>query len=225
VRPHRRRRQGRLEPRARAAPPRPRGHRRRVGPRPLRDGRGGARPLRAVRRRLGAVGARARRDRARRHGRGRDRRRRGQHPHLPGRTREVRRRAHHRPLQQPAQLPALRAARGQAGGLRHRPDPAPDRARGSQVRSPPPARPSSGAARDHRARRRRGLSRGRSAGRGRRAPRRRAGHLHPPRRDGLRAHRRVGDQRRRRGPARPRPRPRGVGHGLLHVGRGHARGV
>ena len=84
-----------------------------------------------VRRRLRALGARARRHRARRPGDRRDRRRRGQHPDLPGGAREVRRRARRRALQQPAQPPALRAARRQAGGLGHRPDPAPDRARGA----------------------------------------------------------------------------------------------
>ena len=41
-------------------------------------------------------------------------------------------------LQQPAQPPALRAARRAAGDLRDRPDPSPDRARGAEVRPGPP---------------------------------------------------------------------------------------
>ena len=92
------------------------------------------------------------RHRARRHGDRRHRRRRGQHPDLPGRAREVRRRARDRALQQPAQPPALRAARRQARRLGHRPDPAPDRARGAALRAAAPARPAAGAARDHRGR-------------------------------------------------------------------------
>ena len=50
----------------------------------------------------------------------------------------------------PRNRAALRAARGQAGGLRDRPDPAPDRARGARVRPRAPARPARAAARDHR---------------------------------------------------------------------------
>ena len=118
----------------------------------LRGGRAGARAQRDVRRRLRAVGARALGDRARRPRGGGDRRRRGQHPHLAGRAREVRRGARRGALQQPAQPPALRAARRAARDLGHRPDPAADRARGAEVRPRAPARPARGAARDHRAR-------------------------------------------------------------------------
>ena len=49
-------------------------------------------------------------------------------------------RADRRARQQPAQPPALQAARHPAGGLGDRPDPAPDRARGAPVRPRAPAR-------------------------------------------------------------------------------------
>jgi trk system potassium uptake protein TrkA len=52
---------------------------------PLPDRRAGARAQRLLRRRLRALGARAGRDPARRHGDRGDRRRRGQHADLPGR--------------------------------------------------------------------------------------------------------------------------------------------
>ena len=61
VRHHRRWRQGRLEPRARADRQGPRGHAGREPPPPLPDDRAGARARRPVRRRHRAVGARARR--------------------------------------------------------------------------------------------------------------------------------------------------------------------
>ena len=69
----------------------------------------------------------------------------------PGREGEVPGRAHDRARQQPAQPGALRAARRAPGGVRDRPDPAPDRARGPAPRPRAPARPAPGAARDHRA--------------------------------------------------------------------------
>ena len=103
LRDHRRRGQGRLEPGARAARARRRGHRDRAGPAPLPDRRAGARARRPVRRRDRAVGARAGRDPARRPRGGGDRRRRGQPADLPGREGEVPLRADHRPLQQPAE--------------------------------------------------------------------------------------------------------------------------
>ncbi len=79
---------------------------------------------------------------------------------LPGRQGEVPLRADHRPCQQPAEPRALQAPRHPARGLGHRPDPAPDRARGPALRPRPPARPARGAARDHRARGVRGRARG-----------------------------------------------------------------
>ena len=133
-------------------------------PRALPDGRAGARAQHPVRRRVRALGARARRDLARRHGDRGDRRRRGQHADLPGREGEVPGRPDHRPRQQPAQPRALRAARRQAGGLGDRPDPAPDRARGARVRARPPARPARAAARDHRDAAAGGLEGGRARG-------------------------------------------------------------
>ena len=78
---------------------------------------------------------------------------------------EVPGRPDHRPGQQPAQPRALRAARDQAAGLGHRPDPAPDRARGARVRPRPPARPARAAARDHRDAAAGRLAGGRPAGR------------------------------------------------------------
>ncbi|CAA9523847.1 MAG: Trk system potassium uptake protein TrkA, partial [uncultured Solirubrobacteraceae bacterium] len=68
LRDHLRRRQGRLEPRARADRQGPRGHGHRRRPPPLPDRRAGARARRPVRRRHRAVGARARRHPARRPG-------------------------------------------------------------------------------------------------------------------------------------------------------------
>ena len=65
--------------------------------------RGGVRARRPVRRRDRAVGARARRHPARRPGDRGDRRRRGQHPRLPGRQGEVPVRPGDRARQQPAQ--------------------------------------------------------------------------------------------------------------------------
>ncbi len=59
---------------------------------------------------------------------------------LPGGEGEVPLPADRRARQQPAQPPALQAARDPAGGLRDRPDPAPDRARGAAVRPRPAAR-------------------------------------------------------------------------------------
>ena len=70
-------------------------------------------------------------------------------------------RADRRPRQQPPQPPALQAARDPAGGVGHRPDPAPDRARGPRVRTGAAARARGGAPRDHRARGRPGLAGGR----------------------------------------------------------------
>ena len=99
-----------LEPREGADRKGSRSHADRVRPRPLPGGRGGARARGPVRRRHRAVGARARRDPARRPGDRRHRRRRGQHPDLPGRQGEVRRSADRRARQQPAQPPALPAA-------------------------------------------------------------------------------------------------------------------
>ena len=88
----------------------------------------------------------------------------------------------------------------QAGGLGHRPDPAPDRARGAEVRPRAPARPARGAARDHRAR---------GGATARRPPGAQVKDLGLPDgslvisilRDGrrLRADRRLGDRGRRRG--------------------------
>ena len=92
----------------------------------------------------------------------------------------------------PRNLAALRAAGRQAGHLGHRPDPAPDRARGAQVRPGAPARPARGAARDHRARGGRGLRGGGQAGQGPRPARGLARDLDPARRRRLRAHRRLG---------------------------------
>ena len=152
VRRDRRRREGWLEPRARAHQQAPRGDRHRGRRASLRGGRAGARAQRDVRRRLRALGARAFRHRARRPGRGRDRRRRGQHPDLAGRAREVRRGSRGGALHNPRNPPALRAPGHATGHLGHGPDPAADRARGSEVRARPPARPPRGAARDHRAR-------------------------------------------------------------------------
>ena len=50
----------------------------------------------------------------------------------------------------PRNLDTFQAARDPAGGVRHRPDPAPDRARGAALRARPPARSARGTARDHR---------------------------------------------------------------------------
>ena len=152
----------------------PRGHADRVRPAPLPGRRAGARARRPVRRRHRAVGARARRHPARRPGDRGHRRRRGQHPHLPDGEGEVPVRADHRPRQQPAEPPALQAARHPARGLGDRPDPAPDRARGAQVRARPPARPRRGPPRDHRARGRRGRPRRGPRGARHRAARRAA---------------------------------------------------
>ena len=126
----RRGRQGRLEPRPRADRQGPRGdaHRERALALPRR--RAGARARDPVRRRHRAVGARARRHQPRRPGHRGHRRRRGQPPDLPDRQGEVPLLADHRPRQQPPQPPVLRAAGHPAGGQRHRPDPAPHRARG-----------------------------------------------------------------------------------------------
>ena len=75
--------------------------------------------------------------------------------------------ADRRARQQPSQPPALQAARDPAGGVRDRPDPAADRARGSRVRTRPAARARGGAARDHRARGRRRVAGRRAPGPGR----------------------------------------------------------
>src|ERR1700750_2804764 len=110
----RRRREGRLEPGPRAAREGPRGDPDRERSAPLPDGRAGPRAQRLLRRRLRALGARAGRDPARRHGDRGDRRRRGQHADLPGGAGEVPGRPDHRAGQQPAYTPALRPARDQA---------------------------------------------------------------------------------------------------------------
>ena len=133
-------------------------------PPPLRVGRGGARAPRPVRRRVRAVGARARRHRARRPGHRGDRRRRGQHPDLPGGPREVRRRARWSPAattratSQHFELlgvkPAVSATDLILRLIEHEVP---------QVRAGAPARPARGAARDHRARGGRGLRGGRQA--------------------------------------------------------------
>ena len=115
---------------------------------------------------LERAGHPARRPRDRGH-----RRRRGQHPHLPGRQGEVRLPADRRPRQQPAQPPALQAARNPAGGVGHRPDPAADRARGARVRPRAAARARGRAPRDHRARGGGGLACGGPARAGRAASR------------------------------------------------------
>ena len=147
---HRRRRQGRLEPRPRADRQGQRGHAHRERPLALPDHRAGARARRPVRRRHRAVGPRARGHPARRPRHRRHRRRRGQPPDLPDRQGEVPLRADHRPRQQPAEPAVLRAARHPARGQRDRPDPAPDRARGALLRARAPARPARRAAGDHR---------------------------------------------------------------------------
>ena len=133
-------------------------------------------------------------------------------------------RADHRPGQQPAQPPALRPARGQALGLRHRPDPAPARARGARVRARPPARPAGGAAGDHRDAARQGLAGHRAAGRRPLDARRQPADLGAARRQGLRARRRHRARGRRRGPRRARPGPRGRPQGALRAGRRRQRG-
>ncbi|MEJ7715805.1 MAG: hypothetical protein WKF40_08960 [Thermoleophilaceae bacterium] len=186
------RRQGRLEPGPGADRQGQRGHDRRAQPSPLRGRGGGARAQHPVRRRHRAVDPRACRDRARRPGDRRHRRRRGQHPDLPGGQGEVRSRARGGPLQQPAQSAALRAAGGQAGGLGDRPDHAPDRARGAQVRPRAPPGPQGGAARDHRDGGGRGLTGRRRERSVPRPARGLAGDLDPARRRRVRAHRGLG---------------------------------
>ncbi len=152
VRDHRGGRQGRAQPRARADSQGQRGHPDRVLAAPLSGDRGRVRARRPVRRRDRAVGARARRHPARGPRHRRHRRRRGQHARLPGRQGEVPVRPDHRAREQPPQPRPFPAAGDPAGRLRHRPDPASDRARGAPLRARPPARPGRGAPGDHRAR-------------------------------------------------------------------------
>ncbi len=220
VRHHRRRRQGRLEPRARAHRQGQRGHADRAATARATCDRAGARARRPVRRRHRAVGPRARRHPARRPRHRRHRRRRGQHPHLPDRQGEVPLRADHRPRQQPAQPPALRAAGHPAGGLRDRPDPAPDRARGAR----PTASSTCSTCPTSSSRSSRSRSRASSPAAGRARLRDRAARgrlIISVLRGGtrLRAQGRHGHRGRRRGPARARPGPRGRDHRAVRAER------
>ena len=101
----------------------------------------------------------------------------------------------HRPGEQPAEPPALRAAGDPAGGVGDGPDPAADRARGAALRPGAPARPARGPARDHRGR----GGRRRSPAAGSRVadielPEGSLDHLGAPRGRGLRAHVGHGDR-------------------------------
>ena len=103
VRPRRRRREGRRQRHAHAAGARPRGRGRRAAPGGP-PARRGVRPPRPPRRRHRAVRAGAGGDQpARRHRGGGDRRRRGQHRHLPARQGALRRAEGGRARQRPAQ--------------------------------------------------------------------------------------------------------------------------